>query len=326
MIDIFTVIGGIILSLLATFCYAIGFVLQKMGLLQGLPELHFNRGIKTILKSFLQFFENKLWISGFLLSLIGWIPFMVAVSLVGIVVVQPLTGVGLIVSLIASHILLNEKISFIEAISAGLLVFAPLLITFAGITDVSLNLFEFLVPFLIYFILSLIFSSLSFYISKKMNNKRYEATFLTITGVILNANAILFTNIMSQALKDANINLISCFGWAEVIFGIFWFDYYHFWAFISFWGLAIFFLIGFIFYQSGFQKGKASTMYLIINSLSIIIPIIVGIFIFNQNFQNIGLFILAVIIIILADMNLSKYQAEIEKLDEIKKIKKNSSI
>ncbi|MBD3197164.1 MAG: hypothetical protein GF317_19070 [Candidatus Lokiarchaeota archaeon] len=318
MIDLLTVINGAILALIATFCYAIGFVLQKMGLLEGLPELQFNQGIKATIISFSQFFKNKLWISGFFLSIIGWIPFMIAVSLVGIVFVQPLTGIGLIVSLIASHILLNERISILEAISAGLLVLSPLLIAFAGITDISIDLYRFLLPFLIYFFLSLILSSLSYYISKNMKNKRNEATFLTLTGVILNANAMLFTNIISQAIKSANINLFSLFGWAEIVFGIFWFEYYHFWAFVSLWGLGIFFLIGFIFYQSGFQKGKASTMYLIINSLSIIIPIIVGIFIFNQTFQNIGLFILAVLIIILADMNLSKYQAEIEELEYIK--------
>jgi len=322
MIDLITIIIGLILSLVATFCYSIGFVLQKMGLLQGIPELNFNRGIKATIKSFLKFFENKTWISGFILSFIGWIPFIIAVALVGIVFVQPLTGIGLIICLIASHLLLNEKISILEALSTFLLVIAPILITLAGVSEVYINLTTFLIPFLIYFGFSLLLSLCCFYISKKIvKNKNVEAVFLTLTGVILNANAIVFTNIISQAIIQANINLISWFGWAEVLFGIFWFDYYHLWACISLWGIGFFFLIGFIFYQSGFQKGKASTMYLIINSLSIIIPILVGIFIFNQTFENIFLFIIAVIIILFADMNLSKYQASIETIEESKKEK-----
>ncbi|MGV9173666.1 MAG: DMT family transporter, partial [Promethearchaeia archaeon] len=290
MINFISAITGLILALIATFCYAIGFVLQKMGLLQGLPKLQFDSGIKTTIKSFLKFFENKTWLLGLTLGIIGWVPYMIAISLVGVVVVQPITGVGLIVSLIASHILLKEKIALLEVISAGLLMIAPVLITFAEVTDVYINLHEFLFPFLFYFAISIISSLICFLIAKKMvENERVEAVFLTLTGVILNANAIIFTNIMSQAISDANINLFSWFGWAEILFGIFWFDYYHLWAFISLWGLGIFFLIGFIFYQSGFQKGKASTMYLIINSLSIIIPIIVGIFIFNQRFKYITL-------------------------------------
>jgi len=319
MIDFVTVIIGTVLALIASFCYSLGFALQKMGLLQGLPELDFKHGLKVTIKSFLTFFENKTWLIGLFLSIIGWFPFMIAVSLVGIVVVQPLTGVGLIVLLLASHIFLNEKISLMEAISAGLLIISPVLITFAGVTDIEFNLFNFLIPFFIYIVISLILSSLCYSVSKRVKKRKNKAIFLALTGVILNANAIIFANIIAQALKGGNINLFSWFGWAEIIFGIFWFEFYHIWAFISFWGIVISFLVGFIFYQSGFQKGKASVLYPVINSLSILIPIIVGIFIFNQTFQNIGLFILAVSIIILADINLSKYQAEIEKIDKMKK-------
>ncbi|MBD3211876.1 MAG: hypothetical protein GF311_04635 [Candidatus Lokiarchaeota archaeon] len=250
------------------------------------------------------------------MSMIGWLPFIVAVSLVGIVVVQPITGVGLIVTLFASHILLNEKISLLEVFSAGLLIIAPILITFAGVTNVRIDLFVFIIPFAVYFLASLIFSLICFLLSKRKQNMKIEA--VSLTGVILNANAIIFTNIITQALNEGDINLFSWFGWVKIVFGIFWFDFHHFWACISLWGILFFFIIGFIFYQSGFQKGKASTMYLIINSLSIIIPIIVGIFIFNQRFENILLFIVAVVIILFADINLSKYQAEIEEIEKIK--------
>ena len=71
-------------------------------------------------------------------------------------------------------------------------------------------------------------------------------------------------------------------------------------------------MLGILFYQSGFQRGKASIIYLIINSFSIIIPIIVGLAIFQQTLENYYLFFIALGIIIFSVINLSKFQAKLE--------------
>ncbi|TFF99899.1 MAG: hypothetical protein EU541_03775 [Promethearchaeota archaeon] len=316
MIDVFSIIVGIILALIATFCFSMGFVFQKKGLTQGLPELEFQSGIKNLIFSFLEFFKNKIWITGFLLGILGWVPYLIGVSLVGLLVVQPITSLGLLIFLVSSVKLLGERIRKTEIITAILLGIAPILIAFSAISRINFNLYDFLIPFLIFFGISTILALLFFFGSKLKEGTPLEGIFLTITGVIINAFGTIFTNIFTQAYSDANISLFSLFGWAEILFGIFWFDIYHIWVCISLYGMGIFFLLGVVFYQSGFQRAKASIVYLIINSLSIIIPLIVGIFVFNQSFEFPLLFLIAIGIILLGVFNLSKYQARIEKYPE----------
>ncbi|MBY9007926.1 MAG: hypothetical protein KGD63_14385 [Candidatus Lokiarchaeota archaeon] len=303
---------GILLALLATFCFSLGFVFQKKGLLQGLPKINFDDTLKNIIKSFYEFFKNKVWITGFLLGIIGWFPFIIAVSYVGIIIVQPVTSLGLIIFLISSVKLLNEKVSKLEVFTAILLSIAPILIAFSKITNIDFDLDEFLIPFLMFLILSIFLSFIFFFLSKIKKESALEGILLTIIGVILSSIGASFTNIFTQALNEANINLISLFGWSEIVFGIFWFDTPHIWLFCSFWGLVIFFMLGILFYQSGFQRGKASVIYLIINSLSVIIPIFVGFAIFQQTLQNYYIFFIALGIIIFSVIILSKFQAKLE--------------
>ncbi|MBY8983117.1 MAG: hypothetical protein KGD57_09225 [Candidatus Lokiarchaeota archaeon] len=308
----FTLIIGILLAILASFCFSLGFVFQKKGLLQGLPKINFDNDIKNIIKSFYEFFKNKIWITGFLLGILGWFPFIIAVSYVGIIIVQPITSLGLIIFLISSIKLLNEEISKLEVFTAAILLFAPILIALSNVTNIYFDLFDFLIPFLIFFVISIIISIMCFYLSKVKKDSSLEGVLLTIIGVILSSIGASFTNIFTQALSDANIDLVSLFGWVEIVFGIFWFETYHIWLFCSFWGLIIFFMLGILFYQSGFQRGKASVIYLIINSFSIIIPIIVGLAIFQQTLENYYLFFIALGIIIFSVLNLSKFQAKLE--------------
>ncbi|TXT67129.1 MAG: membrane protein of unknown function [Promethearchaeota archaeon] len=318
MIDIVTIILGILLALIATVCFSMGFVLQKKGLMQGLPELSFEEGLRSLAESFFEFLTNKIWISGLLLGIIGWIPFIVAVGMVGILVVQPITSLGLIIFLISSVKILDEKVRPLEVYSAVLLGFAPILIAFSKISEITINLYEFFIPFLIFFFVSIILAFVFYFLAKFKKNTSIEGVLITIMGVILNAIGTIFTNIFTQAYQDANVSLFSWSGWAEIIFGIFWFDIYHIWLCISLWGMGIFFLLGVLFYQSGFQKAKASIVYLIINSLSIVIPILVGLFVFQQRFENFYLFLIALGLIIFGVLNLSKFQARIEELEELK--------
>jgi multidrug transporter EmrE-like cation transporter len=256
------------------------------------------------------------WITGILLGIIGWttnIPTKLTAIINGI---QPITSLGLIIFLVSSVKILNERVRKIEIYSAILLGIAPILIAFSKISQININLYSFLIPFLIFFIISIGLSIGFYLISKLKEGSALEGIFLTITGVILNAIGTIFTNIFTQAYSDANISLLSPFGWAEILFGIFWFDIYHIWLCISLWGMGIFFLLGVLFYQTGFQKAKASIVYLIINSLSIIIPILVGLFVFQQKFENLYLFIIALGLIIFGVFNLSKFQARLEDYNQ----------
>jgi len=315
MIDFFTVFLGIILTIIASSCFSLGFILQKKGVSEGLPELDFEEGLSTSLKAFTEFLKNKTWISGILIGLIGWFPYIFAISLVGITFVQPLTNIGLIVFVISAIKILKEKIKLIEIISVILLILAPVFFTIAGISNVSFDLREFQFPFSLFLLLLASIAIICYFFSKKQINVQWDGILITFSGAIFYSISTIFTNVFTQALKIAQVDLISWFGWVEVVFGIFWFDLSHLWIFFGFWGMLIFYGIGLILSQSGFQKVRTLFVCLILNSVSLFLSTIAGLFIFNQTFSNIGFFLIGIGIITFSIITLSKFQAEFEQIE-----------
>ncbi len=314
MVDVLTIINGIILALIATFCFNLAIVFQKKGLKEGVPEISFEGGISSILKAFKEFFQNKTWIFGFLLGIIGWFPYVISMGMIGILVVQPIMSVGLIVFVIAVNKLLDEKVSSFELAAIGMLGIAPVLIVIAGITEVKIDLHGFVVPLIIFLAIFLTISAICFIISKKRRGTQSEALFIMFSGAILYAFGAIFTNILAQAFGDAEVGITWYFLF-ELLFGIFWFDYFHLWLFLSFWGMAFFNVVSVVLYQSAFQKGKAVVMGPILNSFVLVIPIMAGLFVFGQSFENFSLFLVAIVLIFLAIVTLSKFQAEIELIE-----------
>ncbi len=315
MVAIPIVITGIILALITTFCFNFGIVLQKKGLKEGLPELTLEEGMSGLGGAFVKYFKNKYWALGFVLGIIGWIPYVIAQGMVGVLVVQPVMGVGLIVLVIFANIMLDEKISYKEFIAIGMMIIAPVLIAFSGISDVQIDLIGFVLPFIIFLIILIAVIIACIIIGNKQQNAEWLSMFKIFVAGILGSLAAVFTNIFAQAYSDANINLLSFFGWAEVLFGIFWFEYFHFWVFLGLYGLGFFFLTSMIYQNNGMQKGKAVILWPIQNSISLIVPVIAGFLVFGQTMTNYVLFFLAILLILIATIVLSKFQAEIEAIE-----------
>ena len=315
MVAIPIVITGILLALFATFCFNFGIVLQKKGLKEGLPELTLEEGVSGLGATFVKYFKNKWWAIGFALGIIGWIPYVIAQGMVGVIVVQPVMGVGLVILVIFANIMLNEKISYYEIIAIGMMIIAPVLIAFSGISDVQIDLVGFLLPFIIFLIILIAIISMCVMIGRKQKKPEWSGMFKIFVAGILGSLAAVFTNIFAQAYSNASINLISLFGWAEVLFGIFWFEYFHFWVFLGLYGLGFFFLISMIFQNNGMQKGKAVILWPIQNSISLIVPVIAGFVVFGQTMTNYVLFFIAILLILIATIVLSKFQAEIEAIE-----------
>lgn len=313
MVDTLTIIIGVILALFATFCFNLAIVFQKKGLMEGLPEIKFEEGIKSILLVFREFFQHKTWIFGFLLGIIGWFPYIISMGMIGILAVQPIMSVGVIVFVFAANRLLGEKISFLELVAILMLGVAPVLIMLASITEVSIDLYAFVVPLIILLIILLSISAVCFYISKKNRGTSKEGLFIMFSGAILYALGAVFTNVVAQAFGDAEVQ-ITWYILFELLFGIFWFDYYHLWLFIGFWAMAFFNIVSVVFYQSAFQKGKAIIMGPILNTFVLIIPVITGLLVFGQSFENLLLFLIAIILVLTGIISLSRFQAEIEQI------------
>jgi hypothetical protein len=241
--------------------------------------------------------------------------------MVGVLVTEPVMATGFIFFVPAAIKILKERVGIIEYIAIGLLTISPILIGFAGISDVDLDLYEFVPSFIIFLAISLSICIFSLTMAKKKRGKSTEGLFIMFGGAILFALGGSATNILAQALIQTGEGF-QWFTIFELPFGIFWFlfggTYAHLWVFLGFWMMAAFNLSSLPYYQGGFQKGKILIMYPILDSIALLLPITAGLFVFKQTFSNFPLFLIALICSVFATIVLSKYQAAIETMDTTK--------
>jgi drug/metabolite transporter (DMT)-like permease len=123
--------AGILLALLAMSLFSLAPVLQKSAL-NRLPPLTFS----NLWKSALSLLKDRRWMLGFTVGCIGLLPYMAALRLVGVAVVQPLYGFGFIVLMAMSRFMLHEKLHPAAKAALGLLVVMPVLIAFGDMSGV----------------------------------------------------------------------------------------------------------------------------------------------------------------------------------------------
>ena len=314
-------IVGIILALITTFCFNIGIVYQKKGLKEAAVkgiEIKTGEGLINIIKTFVQLFKIRYWLIGAILGIAGWFPYIISIGLVGVLVTEPVMATGFIFLVFAAMKVLNERVGIIEYIAIGILTVSPLLIGIAGISDVELDLYEFVPALILFLAISLSLSIISLTIARKKRGKSSEGLFIMFGGAILFALGGSATNILAQALIQTGEG----FQWYTLFqlpFGIFWFifggNYIVLWVFLGFWMMAVFNLSSLPYYQGGFQKGKILIMYPILDSIALLFPIFAGIFVFKQTFANFPLFFIALLLTVFATIVLSKYQVAIEEMD-----------
>jgi len=327
MVDANTVTMGIILVLIATPMFNLGIVFQKMGLRQG-PEIAFDKGFVGVLKAFKEIAKNKWWLLGAILGVVAWFPYVMSIGLVGFMVAEPINSIGIIIVVIAANRILGETVTWYEFLAITVLAISPILITLAGISEVAIDLYEMVIPLTIFLIITFSITIGSFIYSQKKRGTKLEGFFVMLTGSFFLALGGVFTNILAQAIGQANIQLTWYFG-IEIFFGIFWFDYTHLWVFIGWWGLAICNILSFAFYQSAFQKSRMAVVFPILDSIGLSIPIIAGILVFKQTFNNYFLFFLAIVLIFIGTTTLGRFQTDIETMDGKKfstSIKKDETI
>jgi len=95
---------GILLAMLAMSLFNLAPVLQKSAL-DRLPPLSFS----NVWKSALSLLKDRRWMLGFAVGCLGLIPYVTALRLVGVAVVQPLYGFGVIVLISFSRFVLHER-------------------------------------------------------------------------------------------------------------------------------------------------------------------------------------------------------------------------
>jgi uncharacterized membrane protein len=128
-------ITGIILALLAMSLFNLAPVLQKSAL-DRLPPLLFS----NLWKSIISLLKDRRWMLGFLIGCLGLLPYVAAMSLVGVAVVQPLYGFGFIVLIIVSRFMLHEKLHPAAKLAMGLLILMPVLIALGDVSGVQYDI------------------------------------------------------------------------------------------------------------------------------------------------------------------------------------------
>ena len=320
-VDIVIVVIGILLALVATTAFNLAFVFQKRGLNQASAkgiEIETDKGLKHLIKTFIWLFKNKFWLLGVIIGGGGWIPYVISIGLVGIVVSEPVMATGLIVFVIAATRMLKERVGPLEYVAIGMLTVSPVLIAFAGTSDVAIDFYTFVPAFIIFIVLSVPISIISLIIAKKKKGTSAEGLFTMLGGAILFALGGTATNIWVQALLQAS-STINWYVLFELVFGIFWYftsgSYLHLWMFLGFWMMVVFSISSIPFYQGGIQKGKLLIMYPILDSIALLLPIFAGLLVFQQTFTNYVLFFIAIVLIIAATLILGKYQLAFESFE-----------
>lgn len=126
---------GIAFALLAMSLFSLAPVLQKSAL-DRLPPLSFS----NFWKSLVSLIKNRRWMLGFAVGCLGLIPYVAALRLVGVAVVQPLYGFGFIVLMTVSRFMLHEKLHPAARLAMALLILMPVFIALGDVSGVQYDI------------------------------------------------------------------------------------------------------------------------------------------------------------------------------------------
>ncbi|MHA1732927.1 MAG: hypothetical protein ACTSU5_13355 [Promethearchaeota archaeon] len=129
---------GILLAVLATACFNYAPILQKQAVDQ-MAEISLTRNVGSSVKAL---FTNRTWLLGALVAVVGGIPYVVALVLVGITVLQPLMSVGFVVLVYFGVRTLGERVGPREYAGIALMVLMPLFLFFASVSNVQSSLLD----------------------------------------------------------------------------------------------------------------------------------------------------------------------------------------
>jgi uncharacterized protein YbaR (Trm112 family)/drug/metabolite transporter (DMT)-like permease len=118
---------GIILALLATVIYSLGFILEKRAL-TNLPTISVHRLWRLVHT----LFTAPAWLAGFVLICGGLVLQVVVLSLEPLTVAQPLQAAGLVVTILFSRLMLHERLGRAELTCIAIMAAAVVLLSLSS--------------------------------------------------------------------------------------------------------------------------------------------------------------------------------------------------
>lgn len=191
---------GIGFALLAMSLFNLAPVLQKSAL-DRLPPLSFS----NVWKSILSLLKDRRWMLGFAVGCLGLVPYIAALRLVGVAVVQPLYGFGFIVLISFSHFVLHERLRPSAKVAMALLILMPVLIAFGDVSGVQydITLHSTQINLGIFMLTVLLSSGALMFFSKK-----HPICWAIVSGALFGAGAVFaqmaITFLTLDELRNAN--------------------------------------------------------------------------------------------------------------------------
>ncbi|MBD3189654.1 MAG: hypothetical protein GF308_03375 [Candidatus Heimdallarchaeota archaeon] len=300
---------AIILAIVAHSIQNIGFALEKKGA-SNLPDIE----TQSVWQNIKNFLKCKVWLLGYLLTIVHWFLLMVAINIGSLSLIAPVMAVGLIALVLFSWFYLKERVSTIDILGIIAIIGAIIALTISTPEEdqkYNLDMMNqaFIQPRSIIFLGCLVILIITTYVFTFRKKLPLAGVFIAIAAGCCHSFSIIFMK--------------GCFGCIQMS------NFFtSFWGFLSRWEWWIYLIImilGYTFTVSGkqlaFQKGRAiivSPVYLVMSLFS---QISAGIVIFNewtamQSWQII-VHIISIIFIIIGIILLSISTAEAhEKLSE----------
>ncbi len=298
-------LAGILMGLLAALLFNYAPVLQKMALNAMPPssDLSFGEQIKAMATS-------KKWMLGFMFGFLGAIPFALALIWVGVTIVQPLMGFGLLVLVYFSKKQLNEELSLILKFGIVLLILMPILLTFADVTPPARSILDsdFQLVLLILMVVVIFVCAGLYLVSKKLP---------IFYGIIAGIGFAL-----GASLIQAGLDLIELTGYTLfddiflVIADLFTTSQLQISVGILIVG-QVYNFVGVYLLQVGAQQIDASKYMPVSNTINVIASVFIGLWLFQQAIGNLLLYLLGLACAIAGTIILTYYSKTAEEITEL---------
>ncbi len=257
---------AILLGILANSLYNIGLVFKKKGACT-LPEIE----KQSVWQNIKNFARCKVWVFGYLLTIIQWFPLMYAINIGALSVVAPTMGIGFIVLILFSWLYLKEPISWREIFGIFIVIAAVIAFNVVQPTETGdltineMNMFfreanaiGFLVAFAI--IVSILIAV------------TYGRKYRLAGGLLAMASGLCYA-IATIFAKGAIGSLRSGY-WRESLSSWEWYIYILL--------MVIGYTVAFSSQQMAFQKGKAIVVSPTLDIMNLLTQITAGLLIFNE--------------------------------------------
>ena len=305
MTELINYIVAVFFTLLATVMFNLTPILQKDAI-NKMNEFK----LSNVWSSLKAMFSDKKWVIGMLLGIGGGIPYIIALDLVGITVVQPIINVGFLILVYAAYKYLHEKITPLTIFAIILMILMPISIALGNVSEPTRDITTSAVQLylLLFTLIMMIIVGVLLIMTKK-----FPIFWTAITGILFSLGAI-YSQAALSFIYFANYNLLGNFD--AIIANLFINPYLRLMLIVGIISLAFNMIASYV-EQMGLQRIPASKFTPVNQTVDNLIAIIAGLIIFGQILGSVPFYFIGVIMALSGSIILGKYQISQKPEDKI---------